>query len=181
MAAGWGYSIFMSDPKTKLTREELHCLVWSQPFVKLAQELGYSYPELVAVCTAFNIPRPSSGYWYRKTHGGAEDPTPLPQVESGQPTEIPLGTRGDQSAVTPVEFKAGEETIPAGSAMNSPQESESPKVTKKMEKASAETPPSYEPIRVGRDELYHKVWKMTLRQLVTELGTTHVELVRACE
>jgi hypothetical protein len=171
----------MSAPKTKMTREELHCMVWTQTFVKLAQELGYSYPELVAICNASNIPRPSGGYWYRKTHGGAEDPTPLPPVKPGQPTEIPFGTRHNQPTATPVGFGTRVEPTKAELTPKSPQAAESPTVTEKLEKAAAEASLTYEPIRVTRDELYQKVWKMTLKQLVTELGTTQVELVRACE
>ena len=52
----------MSAPKSTLTREELHALLWARPIVKLAAELGCSYPELVAICTTYNIPRPSGGY-----------------------------------------------------------------------------------------------------------------------
>ena len=174
-------SAFMNAPKTKLPREELHCMVWTQPFVKLAREIGYSYPELVAICNAFNIPRPSGGYWYRKTHGGAEDPTPLTPVEPGQPTEISVGTRRDQLIAPPAGFEAGVESAESESTLKSPQAAESPAVTKKLKKAAGEASLAYEPIRVTRDELYQKVWKMTLKQMVTELGTTHVELVRACE
>lgn len=37
-----------------------------------------------------------------------------------------------------------------------------------------------EPIRITRQELYHYVWSKTLRSIAEELGTSYVELVRAC-
>jgi hypothetical protein len=37
-----------------------------------------------------------------------------------------------------------------------------------------------EPIRISRQELYHEVWTKTLRKIGKELGTSYVELVRAC-
>lgn len=87
------YSTHMSETTKTITREELHGLLWARPFVRLAKELGYSYNELVAICTAFDIPRPSGGYWYRQTHGGAEAPSPLPPAKPGMANEIPLGPR----------------------------------------------------------------------------------------
>ena len=51
----------MNAPEEKITREELHRLVWTRTFVKLAKELGYTYPELAAICEDLNIPRPRGG------------------------------------------------------------------------------------------------------------------------
>lgn len=39
---------------------------------------------------------------------------------------------------------------------------------------------SPEPIRITRQELYEQVWSKTLRKIAEELGTSYVELVRAC-
>jgi hypothetical protein len=39
---------------------------------------------------------------------------------------------------------------------------------------------SREPIRIKREELYRLVWSKPLRRSWTELGTSYVELVKAC-
>jgi hypothetical protein len=104
------YSVFMSDQESKITREELYSMVWTRSFVRLANELGYSYPELVTLCADLNIPRPSGGYWYRLAHGGAEDQTPLPTSPPGKPTEIPYGPRKGKADVPPLEPAAEAET-----------------------------------------------------------------------
>lgn len=36
------------------------------------------------------------------------------------------------------------------------------------------------PIRITRQELYQHVWGKTLRKIAEDLGTSYVELVRAC-
>ena len=39
---------------------------------------------------------------------------------------------------------------------------------------------SREPIRITREELHRLVWSKTLRRVAEELGTSYVELVKAC-
>ncbi len=51
----------MNEPGKKITREELYQRVWTTPFVKLGQELGYSYVEMVRICASLKVPRPSGG------------------------------------------------------------------------------------------------------------------------
>ncbi len=180
-----------------LTREELHRMVWARPIVRLAKELGYSHPELVAICKDLNIPRPSGGYWYRLELGMAEDQIPLPPVPAGKPTEIPRGPR--KPSEEPATDASGIQT-----QLNGPEKSESDAGEKTEAKSdaaaekpdarllhsvpsgnnnsiSAPEPVAHEPIRITREVLYQKVWTMTLGKLVAELETTHVELVRACD
>ncbi|MCU0771147.1 MAG: hypothetical protein MUE94_05150 [Verrucomicrobia bacterium] len=69
----------MNGPKTKVTREELHQLVWKRPFVRLAAELGYSYTELVRACEELNVPRPDHSYWSRLRLNLSVAVPPLPE------------------------------------------------------------------------------------------------------
>lgn len=170
----------MSNPESKLTRAELHNMLWTRPFVRLAKELGYSYLELVTICADFNIPRPSGGYWYRLAHGGAEDPTPLPPAPPGKPTEIPLGPRHGHDDAPPSEPIAEKESVEAEVVQDVPAERKKGAAASDVDRAASETPQFYEPIRISRQELYQKVWKTTLNGLVSELGTTHAELTRVC-
>src|SRR6185369_3659709 len=83
----------MNEQRNTITRQELYERIWTTPIVRLAEELGYSYPELIKIVTALNIPRPSGGYWYRIQHGGASEQVPLPPAPEGAQKEIPFGPR----------------------------------------------------------------------------------------
>src|SRR5512138_858244 len=107
----------MSEQRKAISRQELYEKVWTTPIVRLAQELGYSYPELIAIIAAQNIPRPSGGYWYRLSHGGTSEQVPLPPASAGAEREIPLGprlrTQHPVEAPTSVEPAADIESTPA--------------------------------------------------------------------
>ncbi len=167
----------MSEKAKFITREELHSMVWRRPFIRLAKELGYSYPELVAICAKFDVPRPSGGYWYRQTHGGAEEPTPLPPSPSAHTLEIPLGSRPRQDDAPPTE----PETV-VQAEMEAVQDlgPERKQPVAALAKAAAETQVLTEPIRITREDLYLGVWKSTLSKLASELNTIRAEVVRAC-
>lgn len=83
----------MSEPAKTITREELYQRIWTTPIVRLGEELGFSYLEMVRICAALNVPRPSGGYWYRLAHNGVSEQVPLPPAAPGVATEIELGDR----------------------------------------------------------------------------------------
>jgi len=116
------YSVLMSNPEQKLTRAELHNMLWTRPFVRLAKDLGYSYLGVVVICADLNIPRPSGGHWYRLARGGAEDPAPLPPASPGKPTEIPLGPRHGHHDAPPSEPIAKTESVEAEEMQDVPAE-----------------------------------------------------------
>ena len=170
----------MNTPEQNITREELHRLVWTRPFVRLAKELGYNHPELSAICEDLNIPRPTGGYWNRLGLGTAEDRVPLPPAPLGKPTLIPRGPR--KASESPARSIPETQT-----ALNRPEKNESDaggEISATPDVAAPALPPDplfHKPIRITREELYQKVWKMPLIKLVAELGTTYVELVRVCQ
>jgi hypothetical protein len=156
-------------------------MVWTRPVVRLAKELGYTYLELAAICADLNIPRPSGGYWYRQSHGSVENPTPLPPATPGKPTYIPFGPKSGQATAPAGESNPGAEAVKVEAVPVVPRQREEQTTAYDVEKAVVDTPPSCEPIRITREELYDKVWKTTLKRLVNELSTTRLELLRACE
>lgn len=46
----------------RVTREELHQMVWQQPMSRLAEEFGISGNGLSKVCDRLNVPYPPRGY-----------------------------------------------------------------------------------------------------------------------
>jgi hypothetical protein len=65
-----------------LTRAELYDLVWETPTSHLAKQFGLSDVGLAKTCTRLDIPRPSYGYWARKSAGGDVERTPLPACDT---------------------------------------------------------------------------------------------------
>lgn len=61
----------------EVTREELYELVWETPTRHLCKRFGLSDVGLAKTCKRFQIPRPSYGYWAKKTAGGDVKRTPL--------------------------------------------------------------------------------------------------------
>ncbi len=191
-------SFLMNEEPKKITREELHGMVWTKPFVRLAAELGYSYPELARICTDLNIPRPSGGYWYRLAHGEAEESALLPPPEPGTPTQIPLGPRllepeppplepaaEDQpSGTEPVEIPAPKPDRPKPAVQVIPKEED----IKPVETASSGTPKSDETAHVKlpksieytRDQLYQEIWSIPCVKLASKLGVSDVALAKTC-
>lgn len=69
----------------RVTREELHTLVWSKPMSRLAQEFGVSGNGLAKICDRLDVPYPPRGYWAKKA---ARKPAPalkLPSWKAGLP------------------------------------------------------------------------------------------------
>lgn len=80
----------MSREPIRITREELHRLVWSRTLRRVAEELGTSYVELVKACTTMNVPRPPNGYWARLSLGLPVEQIQLPEAGLGTPTQATL-------------------------------------------------------------------------------------------
>ena len=76
------------DLPEQLTRQALYDLVWSEPMRKLAPRWGLSDRGLAKLCDRFVVPRPPMGYWVKRAHGKATDPTPLPPWTGSDPPRI---------------------------------------------------------------------------------------------
>ena len=140
---------------------------------RVAEELGTSYVELVKACTAMNVPRPVSGQWESLRLGQAVEQVPLPETQTGVAVEFLLRPKGTVS----------EEELPP--LPEAPRAEAAEAVKAETGAQIVET--VVEPVRnrgavaVTRQELYEKVWQMSLKRLADEWGTSYVQLVAACE
>ena len=164
----------MSREPIRITREELHRLVWSKTLRRVAEELGTSYVELVKACTAMDVPRPVAGAVEESSCWGRRwNQVPLPEARTGVAVEFFL---------RPIETFSEEELPPLPEA---PRAEEAEAVKAETGAQIVET--VVEPVRnrgavaVTRQELYEKVWQMSLKRLAKEWGTSYVQLVAACE
>jgi hypothetical protein len=176
----------MSDPEQKITREELHSMVWTRPFVRLAKELGYSYLELVAICEDLNIPRPSGGYWGRLERGLAENQVPLPPVPPGKPTEIQPGSRRGNADTTMGEPDAQAVLKDTKEESSTQEKSESLQGGTDSSTGGAEGTKESDgvdkPVKVEytREQLHEAIWSKSCVRLAAELGISDVALAKTC-
>ncbi len=61
----------------KVTRAELHALVWSKPMTEIARDYGLRDQHVAQACDAHEIARPRPGYWQRLEHGKAVETVAL--------------------------------------------------------------------------------------------------------
>ena len=73
--------------ESRLSREELYELVWSEPMLKVAARFGVSSSYMARVCTLLNVPRPERGYWAKLAVGRAPTKPPLPDPCPGDQLE----------------------------------------------------------------------------------------------
>lgn len=71
----------MGEEPTRLTRQELYELVWSEPMRTLARRFGISDVGLAKACRRHQIPRPHRGYWQQRQHGKAVRQMALPPLK----------------------------------------------------------------------------------------------------
>jgi len=195
----------MSEQRNTITRQELYERVWTTPIVRLAGELGYSYPELITIVTALGIPRPSGGYWYRLQHGGGPEQIPLPPAPEGAQNEIPFGPRlnaplppeppayaGETDEAAPVTPKKQRKNIATGSAGEpaNPLKTAAVEPTASPLESNAKPTKPAAPTRVApefadvvemtREELHQHVWTTPIHLLADALGLSDVGLAKTC-
>jgi len=55
----------------KITRAELHALVWSKPMTEIARTHGVRDQHIAQACDAHDIARPRASHWQKMDHGKA--------------------------------------------------------------------------------------------------------------
>jgi hypothetical protein len=53
----------------KMTREQLHDLVWSMPMTKIARQSGVRDQHIARACDGAEVSRPRAGYWQKVENG----------------------------------------------------------------------------------------------------------------
>ncbi|KUM24272.1 hypothetical protein AU467_31125 [Mesorhizobium loti] len=61
----------------RMTRAELHRLVWSKPMTEIAKLHGVRDQHVAQACDAHDIARPRAGHWQRVEHGKAVEAAAL--------------------------------------------------------------------------------------------------------
>ena len=74
----------------RLTRENLHALVWSQPMSKLAKRFGVSDVAIAKACAKICVPVPPRGYWARKAANKSVVTVALPPRPLGLEDDIEI-------------------------------------------------------------------------------------------
>ncbi len=64
-----------------VSRKELYDLVWTQPVIKIAKDVGVSDVAVAKACRRHEIPLPGRGYWRLVEVGQCVERKPLPKVE----------------------------------------------------------------------------------------------------
>lgn len=81
----------------RLTREQLHALVWKTPITKLAAQYRLSDVALHKICRKHEVPTPPAGYWMKKQYDKPVRITPLPKVKSAGDIVIHTGAASDEN------------------------------------------------------------------------------------
>lgn len=61
----------------RMTRAELHALVWSKPMTEIARDYGVRDQYVARACDDHDIARPRAGHWQRVDHGKAVETAAL--------------------------------------------------------------------------------------------------------
>lgn len=75
----------------RLSREELHERVWSEPLRTLAERWGVSHPTLKKACERAEVPTPDRGHWAKKEAGKPVRRPALPRRLPGMDREVRIG------------------------------------------------------------------------------------------
>lgn len=69
----------------RLTREELHKLVWAKPMIEVAKDFQISDRAMAKICTRKQVPVPPRGYWAKKSAGRVVPQPSLPEFVAKAP------------------------------------------------------------------------------------------------
>ena len=61
----------------RLSREQLHELVWSKPMTEIARQFGVRDQKIAKACDGADIARPRAGHWQKVEHGKSLSPMAL--------------------------------------------------------------------------------------------------------
>lgn len=98
--------------ETRVTREELYELVWSEPMHTLGPRFGMSDVGLKKICKRLRVPTPARGYWAQKAVGKAPRRSPLPKLPSSVPESQQSIVFGRQPRPSPKEVAQATGPVP---------------------------------------------------------------------
>ena len=71
----------------RLTREELHNIVWAKPMIEVAKDFQISDRAMAKICARKQVPVPPRGYWAKKSAGKDVLKPSLPEFVAKAPKE----------------------------------------------------------------------------------------------
>jgi hypothetical protein len=177
----------------RYNREELYEKVWKMPLRKVAEEYGMSHSAMCDTCKRLHIPAPGIGFWSKKAANkplpvrprlpDAVDPirengpveavsrSPVNRIEQSkcsQKLDGSLDHAGKRELVRPLpQDGAGNECV---AETNSTDTSQEPFAVSGILLA-----------RYDREELYEKMWTMSVRQVAKEYGLCHSVMGKVCK
>lgn len=92
---------------SKLSREELYKLVWSEPTQIIAKRVGVSDVAVAKACKRMRIPKPGRGYWQQRVAGRVPRRRRLPQLSPGEEKRLGSVEFGQGAAVREPEREDG--------------------------------------------------------------------------
>ncbi|WP_244608117.1 hypothetical protein [Bradyrhizobium algeriense] len=95
----------------RMTREELHRIVWERPMSRLAEEFGISGNGLAKVCDRLDVPYPPRGYWAKKEAGKPVVAFKLPPRKVGIPETADIHPSLPKLAPLPKAAQAAAEAV----------------------------------------------------------------------
>lgn len=72
----------------RMSRKQLHELVWSRPMTEIARAYGVRDQHVAQACDAYEIARPPTGYWQRLQYGKSVEAVSL--NNASYPAEEPV-------------------------------------------------------------------------------------------
>lgn len=136
-------------PLGPLSREHIYDLIWKQPMLRVAEQLGVSSSYMARVCTELRIPRPPRGYWAQLEFGKAPARPSLPAARAGDVTEWSPG-----DFIGTAERSARKQVQVTGTSRE--ERGEESAVTRRVRKTRAPEVEKIHPLLVGIKPLFLK-------------------------
>lgn len=76
-------AIDQGQSEVRLSREDLHALIWSEPMIRLAERFRITNFALSKICRDHAVPVPPVGYWQKLAYNKAPPKIPLPPAPDG--------------------------------------------------------------------------------------------------
>lgn len=78
----------------RLSRLQLHDLVWSKPMTEIARQFGLRDQHIAKACDDADIARPRAGYWQKVEHGKSVSRSALSNDRFGAGDIVAIYTSG---------------------------------------------------------------------------------------
>lgn len=82
----------------RMTRAELHALVWSKPLTEIAKLFGVGDQHLARACDEYEIARPRAGHWQRVGYAKAVEKVALDNKNFSSEETLVIGRQPDDPA-----------------------------------------------------------------------------------